>query len=77
MYPGIHALTASLIVAAIIMTGSGETVTYAELADRSLRLANWLHDAGLRRGDVVGDCCLTTIPGFSTYTGPRSARDCT
>jgi long-chain acyl-CoA synthetase len=53
MYPGIHALTHP-DRPAVIMTGSGETVTYAELADRSLRLANWLHDAGLRRGDVVG-----------------------
>ncbi|WP_426426337.1 AMP-binding protein [Bradyrhizobium genosp. A] len=36
------------------MTATGEIVTYAELEDRSRRAANWLFDAGLRPGDVVG-----------------------
>lgn len=53
MYPGTHALT-NPDRAALIMTATGEIVTYAELEDRSRRAANWLFDAGLRSGDVVG-----------------------
>jgi long-chain acyl-CoA synthetase len=52
MYPGIHARTHP-DRAAVIMTGSGHSVTYAQLEDRSLRLANWFRQAGLRQGDVV------------------------
>jgi fatty-acyl-CoA synthase len=33
------------------MADTGETVTYAELEDRSIRFAHVLHDHGLRRGD--------------------------
>ncbi|MCP3463145.1 acyl-CoA synthetase [Bradyrhizobium sp. CCGUVB23] len=53
MYPGTHALT-NPDRPALIMTATGEVVTYAELEDRSRRVANWLFDAGLRPGDVVG-----------------------
>lgn len=53
MYPGTHALT-NPDRPALIMTATGEIVTYAELEDRSRRAANWLFDAGLRPGDVVG-----------------------
>ena len=53
MYPGTYARKHP-DRPAIIMTGSGEVVTYAQLEDRSLRVANWLREAGLRRGDVVG-----------------------
>ncbi|OAF20149.1 acyl-CoA synthetase [Bradyrhizobium neotropicale] len=53
MYPGTHAL-AHPDRPALIMTATGEVVTYAELEDRSRRVANWLFDAGLRPGDVVG-----------------------
>ncbi|MFB6453075.1 acyl-CoA synthetase [Bradyrhizobium tunisiense] len=53
MYPGTHALT-NPDCPALIMTATGEIVTYAELEDRSRRAANWLFDAGLRPGDVVG-----------------------
>lgn len=53
MYPGTHALT-NPGRPALIMTEVGDVVTYAELADRSRRAANWLFDAGLRPGDVVG-----------------------
>ena len=35
------------------MTGSGHTVSYAQLEDRSLRLANWFGQAGLQPGDVI------------------------
>ncbi|MGK5172663.1 acyl-CoA synthetase [Geodermatophilus sp. CPCC 205761] len=38
---------------ALVMAGSGATLTYAELEERSTRLASWLRSEGLRRGDVV------------------------
>ncbi len=38
---------------ATIMAGSGETLTYGELNERSIRLSHCLHAAGLRPGDVV------------------------
>lgn len=53
MYPGTHALT-NPDRPALIMTAVGDVVTYAELEDRSRRAANWLFDAGVRSGDVVG-----------------------
>jgi long-chain acyl-CoA synthetase len=36
---------------AIVMAGSGDTVTFRELDERSNQLAHLLRDAGLRRGD--------------------------
>jgi fatty-acyl-CoA synthase len=38
---------------AVIMAGSGRTLTYRELDDRSARFANVLAAAGLRRGDGI------------------------
>src|SRR4051812_8273716 len=35
------------------MADTGETLTYGELEDRSVRLAHVLRDAGLRKGDAV------------------------
>jgi long-chain acyl-CoA synthetase len=52
MYPGTWAQT-DPDKPALVMAGSGRSLTYAELDDRSLRLANRLRAAGLRRGDVV------------------------
>lgn len=52
MYPGEHAQWAPE-KAAVIMAGSGRVVTYRELDDRSAKFARVLHDAGLRRGDVL------------------------
>ena len=45
MYPGTHAATAPERPA-VIMAGSGATVTYAELDENSARLASALHAAG-------------------------------
>ncbi|PPQ25923.1 acyl-CoA synthetase [Rhodopila globiformis] len=39
--------------AAIIDSSTGETVTYRQLDERSNRFAQYLHAAGLRRGDTV------------------------
>ena len=52
MYPGAH-LPTHADRAALVMADTGERVTYAELEDRSVRLAHVLHDAGLRPGDCV------------------------
>jgi acyl-CoA synthetase (AMP-forming)/AMP-acid ligase II len=38
---------------AVVMNGSGTTRTYAEIADRSGRLARVLYDRGMRKGDHV------------------------
>lgn len=52
MYPGKHA-TSTPSKAAIVISATGQVVTYAELEDRSLRIANWLRSSGLERGDTV------------------------
>ena len=52
MYPGAHALTQS-DKPALIMAGTGKTITYAELNERSSRLAQWWYALGAaepRRG---------------------------
>lgn len=50
MYPGTYARTTP-DKPAVVMAGSGRTVTYRELDENSVRLARLLYDAGLRRGD--------------------------
>ncbi|MDF2444110.1 MAG: long-chain acyl-CoA synthetase [Subtercola sp.] len=52
MYPGAFTSTTP-DKAAIIMADTGVTVTYAQLEERSVRLAHVLHDHGLRPGDSV------------------------
>lgn len=52
MYPASFA-TAAPNRPALVMAGSGDQVTYAELDDRSARLAGLLHAGGLRAGDTV------------------------
>jgi long-chain acyl-CoA synthetase len=52
MWPGLHAHERP-DQPAYIMAGSGETVTYRELNDRSNRLAQLFWDAGLRFGDHI------------------------
>ena len=51
-YPGAFARTTP-DKPAVIMAGSGETLTYAQLEDRSARLADHLRRLGLAEGDVV------------------------
>ena len=53
MYPGTYARTDPNPVA-VVMTGTGETLTYGELEERSLRLAHRLRDQGFRRGKPRG-----------------------
>ncbi len=52
MYPG-HWAKVSPDRAALIMAASGETITHAELNERSIRLARYLQDAGLGPGDHI------------------------
>ncbi len=52
MFPGTHARTRP-DHPAVVQPETGATTTYAELDDRSRRIAHVLRDAGLRRGDHV------------------------
>ncbi|MFI2232974.1 acyl-CoA synthetase [Nocardia testacea] len=52
MYPGAH-VDNFPDKPAVIVAETGETLTYRELEDNSVRLARHLHAAGLRRGDHV------------------------
>ena len=66
MYPGIHALRTP-DKPAIVMAATGRQVSYAELEDRSLRLANWLRSIGLRRGDAVAVIADNDARTFDVY----------
>ncbi|CAN5468619.1 acyl-CoA synthetase [soil metagenome] len=66
MYPGTWALTTP-DKPALIMAGSGRVLTYAELDERSLRLANRLRASGLRRGDVVALLSDNTPETYEVY----------
>ncbi|MEU4313054.1 acyl-CoA synthetase [Nocardia sp. NPDC024068] len=52
MYPGAH-VDRFPDKPAVIMAGTGETLTYRQLEENSARLARHLHEAGLRRGDHI------------------------
>lgn len=66
MYPGVHAATRP-DHPAVVMTGSGRTITYGELEDRSARLASALHARGLRQGDVVAMLTDNAAECFEIY----------
>ena len=51
MYPRTHERSPDK--PAVVMVGSGETLTYSQLDERSTRLAGVLREAGLRKGDSV------------------------
>jgi acyl-CoA synthetase (AMP-forming)/AMP-acid ligase II len=55
MYPGAHAATTP-DKPAVIMAGSGATMTFAELDAAANRLSRLLYNAGLRPGDHVALC---------------------
>jgi acyl-CoA synthetase (AMP-forming)/AMP-acid ligase II len=55
MHIGLHAESTPDKVA-YVMAGSGESVTYNELNDRSNQLAQLLYDRGLRPGEVIAIC---------------------
>ncbi|RZK83235.1 MAG: hypothetical protein EOP26_13110 [Rhodococcus sp. (in: high G+C Gram-positive bacteria)] len=66
MYPGAHAATTP-DKPAVIMAGTGQTVTFAELESRSIRIARHLHALGLRRGDHVAVLATNTPAIFDIY----------
>lgn len=72
MYPRIHAQTHP-DRPAVIMTGSGQVVTYAQLEERSLRLANWFRQSGLKRGDVVALLSDNDVRVFDVYWATQRA----
>jgi len=59
MFPGTFARITPDKPAAV-MAGSGESLTYRQLADNSARLARYLHGLGLRRGVTRWPCSPTT-----------------
>jgi long-chain acyl-CoA synthetase len=70
MYPGTHAATTP-DKPAVVMAGSGETLTFRELEEGSARLARYLHEAGLRRGDVIAVVTENTPRVFEIYWAAR------
>lgn len=66
MYPGTHALSTP-DRAAVVMAGSGRILTYAELEDRSARVANVLRASGLAPGDAVALLSDNTPEAFEVY----------
>ncbi|MBW0101177.1 acyl-CoA synthetase [Pseudonocardia sp. KRD291] len=66
MFPGTHARTHP-DKPAVIAPESGRTLTYAELDDRSRRLAHVLHEAGLRRGDHIAFLSDNAPEVFEVY----------
>ena len=66
MYPGIYAAEAPDRIAAV-MTGTGETLSYGELEQRSVQLAHVLHEAGLRPGDVLALLTENSLRAFEVY----------
>ena len=62
MYPGTHAATAP-DRPAIVMAGSGETITYAQLDERANRLSHLFRSLGLQPGDHVA-MCVENNPRF-------------
>jgi long-chain acyl-CoA synthetase len=52
---------------AVVMAGSGETLTYRELDDRSIRLARRLHAHGLRPGDHVAFMLDDHLRSFEVF----------
>ena len=66
MHPGVHA-AATPDEPAVVMAGSGETITYRELEARSNQLAHLFRDRGLRPGDGVA---------FSLENHPRFLEIC-
>ena len=76
MFPGTHAASAPNRPA-VVMAGSGKTVTYRELDDNSARLASALHALGLRPGDVIAVWCRTTRRRPSRCIGRHCVPGCT
>lgn len=66
MYPGAY-VAQFPDKPAVILAGSGETLSFGELDERSHRLARYLYDAGLRRGDHIALLTDNTPTAFEVY----------
>ncbi|WP_028660716.1 acyl-CoA synthetase [Nocardioides insulae] len=66
MYPGTWAQRTPEKIA-LVMAGSGRSLTYAELDERSLRLANHLRQQGLTKGDAVALVSDNTPESYEVY----------
>lgn len=66
MYPRTHALTDPDKLAAVLV-GTDDALTYAQLDERSTRLARVLADAGLTRGDVVALLSGNSLRALEVY----------
>ncbi|GAA1224182.1 acyl-CoA synthetase [Prauserella halophila] len=66
MYPGTFAATRP-DKPAVIMAGSGDRLTYGELDDRSVRLANALRADGFRTGDTVALLSDNSLRAYEVY----------
>src|ERR1700756_2900540 len=66
MYPGSHAASAPGRPA-VVMAGSGKTLTYGQLDRNSARLASALHGLGLRPGDVIALLSDNAPEAFEVY----------
>jgi fatty-acyl-CoA synthase len=66
VYPGVHAASTPDKPAAVL-AGSGQVLTYRQLDEASLRLANVFRAAGLVRGDVVGIVADNRLEAFEVY----------
>lgn len=70
MYPGVHA-SASPEHPAVIVAETGDTLTYRELEDGSVRLAHAFVEHGLSRGDVVALLSDNVPRAFEVYWAAR------
>lgn len=66
MYPGTYAADTP-DRPAIVMTGTGESRTFAQLDERSARLADHLREAGLTTGDVVAVVATNALEYLEVY----------
>jgi len=66
MYPAVFAETTP-DKPALIMAGSGRTLTYRQLEDRSNQLAQLLHAEGLREGDRIALWAENTLDYFVCF----------
>ncbi len=66
MYPGIHSAANPAKPAAIVVD-TDQVLTYGDLEERSVRLANGLREAGVRRGDVVALLSTNNVEIFVVY----------
>lgn len=66
MYPGTHAANEPGR-AAVIMADTGAVMTYRELDGGSARLARYLHERGLRRGDHIALLTDNRPEAFEVY----------